>query len=113
MSGVSATISPLRDGPAVGVYTIVWCDSLNSVNRSFDRQLLREFGLRVLFQMSSNDSSHLIDSPVASHLGPHVAFFHNEEEGRLEKFRPYAWPTMDWLASVQERFTLRSAAGAE
>jgi S-DNA-T family DNA segregation ATPase FtsK/SpoIIIE len=101
----------LRDGPAVGVYTIVWCDSLNSVNRSFDRQLLREFGLRVLFQMSANDSSHLIDSPLASRLGPHVALFHNEEEGRLEKFRPYAWPTMEWLSEVQERFTLRSAAG--
>jgi DNA segregation ATPase FtsK/SpoIIIE, S-DNA-T family len=100
----------LRDGPAVGVYTIVWCDSLNSVNRSFDRQLLREFGLRILFQMSANDSSHLIDSPLASRLGPHVAFFHNEEEGRLEKFRPYAWPTLDWLAAVQERFTQRSTS---
>ncbi len=101
----------LRDGPAVGVYTIVWCDSLTAVTRSFDRQLLREFGLRILFQMSANDSSHLIDSPIASRLGPHVAFFHNEEEGRLEKFRPYAWPTLDWLATVQERFTLRSTAG--
>jgi hypothetical protein len=39
-----------------------------------------------------------------------VAFFHNEEEGRLEKFRPYAWPTLDWLTNVQERFTLRSEA---
>ncbi|MCC7086391.1 MAG: hypothetical protein IT427_15420 [Pirellulales bacterium] len=100
----------LRDGPAVGVYTIVWCDSLNSVNRAFDRQLLREFGHRVLFQMSAGDSSHLVDSPVASRLGPHVAYFYNEEEGRLEKFRPYAWPTMDWLAAVRERFTQRSAA---
>ncbi len=100
--------SILRDGPAVGVYSIVWCDSLNSVNRSFDRQSLREFALRVLLQMSANDSSHLIDTPLASKLGQHVAIFQNEEEGSLEKFRPYAWPAMDWLASIQERFNARA-----
>ena len=54
----------LRDGPAVGVYTLAWCDSLTAVQRSFDRQSLREFALRVLLQMSANDSSHLIDSPT-------------------------------------------------
>ncbi len=97
----------LRDGPAVGVYSLVWCDSLNSVNRCFDRHALREFALRVLMQMSANDSSHLIDTPLASRLGPHVAIFQNEEEGRLEKFRPYAWPPLEWLATVQERFNLR------
>jgi len=100
----------LRDGPAVGVYTLAWCDSFTAVQRSFDRQALREFALRVLLQMSANDSSHLIDSPVASKLGPNVALFHNEEEGRLEKFRPYAWPPLDWLAIVQERFNLRVPA---
>ncbi len=99
----------LRDGPAVGVYTIVWCDSLNSVNRAFDRHTLREFTLRLLFQMSANDSSNLMDSPLASKLGPHVALFHNEEEGRLEKFRPYSWPTEEWLANIQERFQERGA----
>ncbi|HEY2826662.1 MAG TPA: FtsK/SpoIIIE domain-containing protein, partial [Pirellulales bacterium] len=108
------TISPaqllaaiLRDGPTVGVYTLAWCDSFTAVQRSFDRQSLREFALRVLLQMSANDSSHLIDSPLASKLGPTVALFHNEEEGRLEKFRPYAWPPLDWLATVQQRFNLR------
>jgi hypothetical protein len=98
----------LRDGPAVGVYTLAWCDSFTAVQRSFDRQSLREFSLRVLMQMSANDSSHLIDSPIASKLGPNVSIFHNEEEGRLEKFRPYAWPPLDWLATVQQRFNLRT-----
>jgi DNA segregation ATPase FtsK/SpoIIIE, S-DNA-T family len=100
----------LRDGPAVGVYTLAWCDSLTAVQRCFDRQGLREFALRVLLQMSSNDSSHLIDVPLASKLGPHVALFHNEEEGRLEKFRPYAWPSLEWLRTVQEHFNLRVPA---
>jgi energy-coupling factor transporter ATP-binding protein EcfA2 len=100
----------LRDGPAVGVYTVAWADSLTSVQRCFDRQTLREFALRILLQISANDSSHLIDSPLASRLGPHVAIFHNEEEGRLEKFRPYAWPALDWLTTVQQRLNVRLPA---
>jgi hypothetical protein len=93
----------LRDGPQVGVHTIVWCDSLNNLNRSFDRQVLREFEIRVLFQMSANDSSTLIDSPAASKLGEHRALFFSEEEGKLEKFRPYAAPDSEWLAMVRRQ----------
>ncbi|HMC88924.1 MAG TPA: hypothetical protein VKI17_05225, partial [Gemmataceae bacterium] len=59
------------------------------------------------FQMSSNDSSSLIDSPVASRLGPYRAFFHSEEQGKLEKFRPYGLPPREWLAQVKERLGAR------
>ena len=68
----------LRDGPPVRVHTIVWCDSLNNLNRSFERQGLREFEIRVLFQMSPNDSSTLIDNPAAGKLGEHRALFFSE-----------------------------------
>ncbi len=95
----------LREGPAVGVYTITWCDTLNNLNRTVDRQGLREFDLRVLFQMSGADSSQLIDTPLAGKLGPHLALYYNEEEGRAEKFRPYAWPSSDWLAWAGDRLT--------
>ena len=53
---------PRRPG-AVGIHTIVWCDTLNNLNRAVDRQGIREFDLRVLFQMSNADSSNLIDTP--------------------------------------------------
>ncbi len=56
--GKEETISPakalgniLREGPALGVHTLVWCDSVNNMNRAFDRQALREFEMRVLFQI--------------------------------------------------------------
>jgi S-DNA-T family DNA segregation ATPase FtsK/SpoIIIE len=90
----------LRDGPPLGVHTIVWCDSLNNLNRTFDRQSLREFEMRVLFQMSSNDSSTLIDSPTASRLGPNRALYFSEEESRIEKFRPYGAAEPAWLEGV-------------
>ena len=73
------------------------------MNRTFDRGTLREFEMRVLFQMSPTDSSHLIDNPAASKLGLHRAFFHSEEEGRLEKFRPYGPLPIEWLQAAAAR----------
>jgi hypothetical protein len=101
----------LREGPALGIHTLVWCDSLNNVNRSLDRQSLREFEMKVLFQMSPTDSSNLIDSPLASKLGLHRAYFYTEEQGKLDKFRPYGIPSKEWLQVVQQR--LRRNAGAQ
>jgi hypothetical protein len=93
----------LKEGPNVGVFTIIWCDSLNNLNRSLDRQGLREFEMRVLFQMSAQDSSNLIDLPLASKLGQHRAVFFSEDRGQPEKFRPYQLPTAEWLAWVKEQ----------
>jgi DNA segregation ATPase FtsK/SpoIIIE, S-DNA-T family len=102
----------LKEGPAVGVHTIIWCDSLNNLNRTFDRSALREFENRILFQMSANDSSTLIDSPAASRLGPNRALFNSEELGKLEKFRPYGFPSDDWLAMVHTKLSGRIALPA-
>jgi len=98
----------LKDGPTVGIHTLVWCDSLTNLMRTFERGALKEFELRVLFQMSASDSSQLVDSPLASKLGPQRALFIHEETGTLEKFRPYAFPAGEWLAGVAT--TLRARA---
>jgi energy-coupling factor transporter ATP-binding protein EcfA2 len=90
----------IKDGPAVGVHVVIWCDSLTNLQRTFDRNTVKEFELRVLFQMSGNDSSQLVDSPAAAKLGPQRALFIHEETGTLEKFRPYAFPTPEWLGAV-------------
>ncbi len=92
----------LRDGPPYGMHSIVWVDTVNNMSRAFDRKTLREFDLRILFQMSATDSSNLIDSPAAGLLGARRALFHSEDHGILEKFRPYAMPDDEWLAEVEE-----------
>ncbi len=107
----------LKDGPAVGVHVLVWCDSVNNLNRTFDRNGLREFEIRVLFQMSANDSSALIDTPAAGKLGANRALFFSEEENRIEKFRPYGLPDPEWLDRIARQFRSRPepapvAAGA-
>lgn len=93
----------LREGPAVGVHLLIWCDSYNNVSRWLDRQTLRDVEYRVLFQMSANDSSNLMETPGASRLGTHRAILYSDEQGESEKFRPYAPPSDEWLAWVRER----------
>lgn len=98
----------LKNGPALGIHMIVWCDSYNSAQRLFDRQTMREFALRVVMQMSAADSSHLIDSPAASDLQMHRALLYNDETGQAEKFRPYGAPSDEWLERVKEAATQRA-----
>jgi DNA segregation ATPase FtsK/SpoIIIE, S-DNA-T family len=97
----------LRDGPPVGIHTLIWCDSVNNMNRTLDRQGMKEFENRILFQMSANDSSTLIDTPAASKLGENRALYYSEEENRIEKFRPYGLPELAWLESVKQKFAAR------
>ena len=93
----------LRDGPSCGIHTIAWCDSYATVNRLLDRQGLRDFDLRVLFQMSATDSSSLMESPEAARLGVHRAIFYDGGHGVMEKFRPYGLPSPQWLAEVRRQ----------
>jgi DNA segregation ATPase FtsK/SpoIIIE, S-DNA-T family len=87
----------LREGPALGIHVITWCDTPASVERTLERSSMREFDHRLLFQMSANDSSNLIDSPAANKLGFYRALAFSEEQGVMEKFRPYALPDKAWL----------------
>jgi hypothetical protein len=93
----------LRDGPTVNTHVVLWADTPTNLGRVVDRSGLREFGLRVLFQMGVNDSSALIDSPAASRLGRNRALYVTEETSQPEKFRPYGLPSQAWLATVRDR----------
>ena len=97
----------LRDGPAQGIHTLLWCNTLSTLSRWLDRQELHDLEMRILFQMNPTDSSQLIDSPAASQLGPHRAIFYNEGLGEFEKFRPYGLPTEEFLAAVAKQLQSR------
>jgi len=97
----------LRDGPALGIHTLVWCDTCNTLGRWLDRQAIHDLEKRVAFQMSASDSSTLVDSADAGRLGAHRAILYDEGLGQMEKFRPYAPPTAAWLAAVSQRLASR------
>jgi DNA segregation ATPase FtsK/SpoIIIE, S-DNA-T family len=54
-------------------------------------------------QMSAGDSSTLMDNPVAAKLGPQRALYYTEDQGKIEKFRPYALPSAEWIQSLRVR----------
>jgi len=101
----------LKEGPAVGVHVLLWCESYNSLTRSIDRLTLREIEFRVASQMSAADSTSLIDSPAAALLGEHRALLYRDDLGTQTKFRPYGPPTAEWLAWCAEQ--LRHEAEAK
>ncbi|MBU6302417.1 MAG: ATP-binding protein [Verrucomicrobia bacterium] len=91
----------LEEGAAVGVHLVMHCDTGGNLKRSLPRKALAEVGMRVVFQMSADDSAALIDSPKAVSLGRHRALLHHEQEGTGEIFRPYALPDAAWFADLQ------------
>ena len=97
----------LREGPATGIHILTWIDTPAAIDRTFDRGGMREFDNRILFQMSAADSSNLIDSPAANRLGFYRALSYSEDQGFMEKFRPYAMMDREWLENVKTRFSAR------
>ena len=95
----------ISEGTALGLHVIASLDTYNNVNRYLSKKALSEFEMRVLFQMSANDSASLIDNPRAGTLGMHRALFYNEQEGYIEVFRPYALPSDEWIDQAAACFS--------
>ena len=89
----------LRDGPSCGVHTMIWAESYSTVNRWLSRTAFREMEIRLLMQMSGNDSTNLIDSVSASKLGDHVMLLYDEATGQEHRFRPFDNDTLVNLPS--------------
>ncbi len=95
----------IKEGPNFGIHTLCWCDTVTTLQRTLERNAAREFDVRVLFQMSAADASVLVDAPGASVglIGQNRAIIHSEEQGTVEKFRPYAVPEEAWLRETSKR----------
>ncbi|MFN8740952.1 MAG: FtsK/SpoIIIE domain-containing protein [Pirellula sp.] len=79
----------LKDGAGVGLFVWLWADTAGTLSRWLSRQSVRDGELRVLMQMSANDSNQLIDSNIANRLEPHVALIQDDIDGKPIKFRPF------------------------
>lgn len=78
----------VRDGPSVGVHAWIWADSFSTASRWLSRATLNDCEVRLLMQMSTADSNHLIDSNAAAHLGPQLALLYDHASGLTDKVRP-------------------------
>jgi hypothetical protein len=79
----------LSDGPGVGIHVCIWSDSVATLNRWLSRGSLRDIELRVLGQMSANDSNQLIDNSQANRLDRNVMLVHDDADGKSTKFRAF------------------------
>lgn len=90
-----------KRGPSVGIHVVLWSDTFSNALRWLSNSLLREFETRIAFRMNQTDSSNLVDSPVAVGLENGRAIIYRDQTGTTEKFRPFAWPTTEWLDEIQ------------
>ncbi len=97
----------LRQGPPLGIHTMVWAETANQVNRYLNRRSLNDLDIRLLFHMSANDSSRLMDATEASQLGVHRALLYRADQGQWEKLWPYQLPSREWWTWVQQRLAER------
>ena len=103
----------IKRGPLTGIHVIVWSDTFNNAVRWLSASLLREFENRIAFRMNQTDSASMIDSPVASTLGTGRALLYRDQTGVTEKFRPFAWPSMAWLAGLSQVSQDNPESGAD
>lgn len=84
----------LKNGPAVGVFTIMQCDNLDNLSRIGNP--LSSFTYRIALQMTENDSNKIVGSSIASKLfvfnrpsSVYRAYFRDNNRNINIKFKPY------------------------
>jgi len=104
-SEFSETLSlVLRDGPEVGVHTIVWVSSYANVEQVLSPRDLQQFCLKVALQTGPENSRRFLNESLATNLGSFRAYFVDEDAGgKLEKFRPYELSTIAEIQTWAER----------
>jgi S-DNA-T family DNA segregation ATPase FtsK/SpoIIIE len=99
----------LRDGPEVGVHTLIWSDSYASLEKVLDGASFAQLGIRVAGPLPRNESHRMFDDDTASDIDkPHRMMKSDEERvGVLELFRPYAVPPASFLQAFGRRLGAR------
>jgi hypothetical protein len=92
----------LKEGPDVGVFSLIQVNSIDGLERNLESKLLKEFSQRTASQMNPENSSEVIGSPKASNLGENRAWYYDDNEMNLIKFKPYELPTFSWVAQLQK-----------
>lgn len=100
----------MREGPEVGVHTLLWSDGFASLERAIDRRVVNEIGLRASGALSGNDSHRFFDQDVAAHIEkPHRMIFMDEDKvGVFEQFRPYAASDAKFAEQLKSRLARRA-----
>lgn len=84
----------LKNGPTVGIFTILQCDNWDNLSRIGNP--LSSFAYRIALQMTENDSNKIVGSSIANKLfvfnrpsSVYRAYFRDNSRNLTIKFKPY------------------------
>ncbi|TFB96276.1 MULTISPECIES: FtsK/SpoIIIE domain-containing protein [unclassified Cryobacterium] len=89
----------LDDGPAVGIHTIVSLDRFATLSRKLGGSAEDRFDLRVVGQLSREDSHRLIDSADATNLLPEQLIVYDRSRDTTVVARAFVEPTLAFWRS--------------
>lgn len=92
----------LKDGADVGVYSMIQFDTMDNFSKNLDDNLLKEFSQRVASQMNPDNSVKVIGNQKAAKLGSNRAWYYDDNENTMIKFKPYELPTFSWVNQLQK-----------
>ena len=90
----------VRDGPEVGVHTLIWCETLATLSRRLGSGVTRECSWRLAGRMSADDSHSLIGVDTASGLREQQIIIANEDIGRLQRCTSLSQPSAGWVRDL-------------
>lgn len=92
----------LREGPDVGFFTLMQVDTIDSFSKNLDEDLLKEFSQRVAAQMNSENSVKIIGNQKAANLKSNRAWYYDDNENTMIKFKPYELPSFSWIKEIKK-----------
>lgn len=92
----------LKEGSDVGVFSLVQVDTMDNFSKNLDDNLLKEFSQRIASQMNPDNSVKVIGNQKAAKLGSNRAWYYDDNENTMIKFKPYELPTLSWVAQLQK-----------
>jgi DNA segregation ATPase FtsK/SpoIIIE, S-DNA-T family len=92
----------LKEGADVGVFSLVQVDTMDNFSKNLDDNLLKEFSQRIASQMNPDNSVKVIGNQKAAKLGSNRAWYYDDNENTMIKFKPYELPTFSWVAQLQK-----------
>jgi hypothetical protein len=85
---------------------MMWADTFEVALQCLSNSLLRECDTRIALTMNAQDSTSLIGSPSASNIEADSAILFSEQTGSAHQFRPFAWPSTEWLVTLPQSTAL-------
>ena len=79
----------IDEGPELGVYSFVHCDSFNSLKRTNLKSYLSLFNHRILYNMNQDGFYDIIGNNSIKNLKPNRLIYYTDELGKYQIIKPY------------------------